>query len=97
VLESRVLDSSGSPVTGAKIVIFESLHPAEMAEGEKGWAWSGCYLGPFPEQLPVLAPTYSGPDGSYRFEGLKVGAYTVRVTASGLSYAEKEILVGFRE
>lgn len=101
VLEGRILDSSGFPLAGARVVLFASEPPEVMAEGEKVWArWPcfGCWsLASFAEAGRVLASTVTDTGGWYRFEGLKVDAYTVRVAATGFAYTEKEVLVGIGE
>jgi hypothetical protein len=98
-LEGCILDAWGCPIVGARAILFANrLLPEEKAEADEFWSRSpicfGC-LG-FPREESAIASTVSGPDGWYRFEGLKHGPYTLRVTASGHGYAEREVLVGMQ-
>ena len=90
-LKGHILDEGSAPILGAQVTLLGNLEPSE-------WEFLNsliCTLG-IEEFLArrgrVLASTSSGPDGSYRFEGVMPGAYTLRVTAKGFAFREQDIL-----
>jgi hypothetical protein len=97
VLEGQVHDSSRTAIYGARVILFGNLDREERRFVE-WWLFEGvCSLGAveyIARKSAAVASTHTDADGRFKFSGLRDGAYTLRVTAPGVGFTEKDVSLG---